>query len=94
MFKKIWERIKDALQSPPGKFILALCGGFAVGSLAYKAISSKDRKRIAGRNSSINTDDTRDAINDIQRQQREDISDSIDSIEEIVADIGRGIRNH
>lgn len=88
MFKKLWEKIKAALQSPPGKFIAAFCGGIAVGSLAYKAASSKDRKRIAGGGgSSIDTDDTRDTINSIQQQQREAIDDRISKIDGLLADI-------
>ena len=33
----LWERIRDAVQSPPGRFIAALLGAFAVGSVAYRA---------------------------------------------------------
>ena len=96
MFKKIWKKIKAALQSPPGKFIAAFLGGVAAGSLAYKAASSKDRKRIAGGgNTGIDTDRTRDTINSIQQQQREAIAGNIVRIEGILSDIGReGIQDN
>ena len=96
MFKKIWKKIKDAIQSPPGQFIAALCGAAAIGSLAHKAASSKDRKRIAGGgNTGIDTDSTRDTINTIQQQQRSAIAGNIGRIEGILSDIGReGIQDN
>ena len=41
--KGLWTRIKEALQSPPGRFLCTLLGSAAIGGVAYVADRSKGR---------------------------------------------------
>lgn len=41
--KGLWTRIKEAMQSPPGRFLCTLLGTAAVGGVAYAAGRNKGR---------------------------------------------------
>lgn len=74
------------MQSPPGKFIVALCGGLAVGGLAYqigKKRGKSDTGRLPGIYGSIDgtgTDFTAGTINELQQRERERIEGAIERI--------------
>lgn len=84
---KIFERIKDALQSPPGKFMLALAGGLAVGCLAYKAGKGNATTRITEGVRRTDVDATAGEINRIQRENAESIEESFKVIDGILHDL-------
>ncbi len=84
---KIFQRIKDALQSPPGKFLLALAGGLAVGGLAYKAGKRNASTRITEGVRRTDVDATAGEINRIQRDNAESIAESFKVIDGILHDI-------
>lgn len=81
-----FSRLRDALQSPPGKFIAALCGGFAIGGVAYQIGRKKGRSdtgRIPGIYGSIDgtgAEHTADTLNDLQQRERKRIGDAIERI--------------
>ena len=88
---KVFERIRDAIQSPPGKFMLALAGGLAIGGLAYTAgRRSGGTGRTATGISKFDPGNTVDAINDIQRQQRQAAEDRIAGIAELIDALSGG----
>ena len=41
--KGFWKRFREALQSPPGRFLCALLGTAAIGGMAYAAGRNKGR---------------------------------------------------
>lgn len=90
MVKELFERIKDALQSPPGKFLLALGGGLALGCLAYKAGRKSGITRVATGTHAFDSSDTRTEIDRIQHENAESLAESFRVIDSIIADIRRG----
>ena len=89
---KLFQNIRDAIQSPPGKFLLALAGGLAIGGLAYQAGRSKGRTSYGVR--PLDTSSIRGEINRSQNQYFSDIADSTDRIGGILSDIaGAGLHD-
>ena len=89
MVKKLFERIKDALQSPPGKFLLALGGGLTLGCLAYKAGRKSGLTRVTTGTHAFDSSDTRTEIDRIQHENTESLAESFRVIDGILDDIRR-----
>lgn len=84
--KKIFDNIKKALQSPPGRFIACLIGSAAASGLAAKIITDRreDKNRLFSPEYTAYSEDTArtalDALNNIQQREYERIAGLCDEL--------------